>query len=113
MDRRRGPGRVPDRAATLGSSDLRLSERSHVGAYLRLEPRPPGSSDRSLRGERSAIYRRAASVERRGQAARVLRGGRTLRTARIDPLHLVLPATFCPSFVFMVAAPRSDRPYWN
>ena len=56
LDRRRRSRCVPAGAAAVEPSDLRLPQRGHDRAHLRLEPGPAGASDRRVRRQRPALH---------------------------------------------------------
>ncbi len=81
LDCRCGTGRVPAGAPAGRASDLRLPQRRHDGAHVRLEPGSPGAAGGVVRRERPALCDRRSTAERRRQEGRILSGrSRSTRT---------------------------------
>ena len=72
MDCGRRARRLSTGTPALESSDLRLHQRRHDGAHVRVEPRPSGPARGALCRERAAIRHRRSAYERRRQEGRLL-----------------------------------------
>ena len=72
LDRGAGLDVFPDRNPCRRATDLRLRQRDHVGAHLRLESGPASAADRAIRRQRAPVRCRVTAGERSGQGEGIL-----------------------------------------